>query len=65
MKVNCLSCGFKEDLGNAYDDYEGQIKCCTCGVILKIKTDQGAVKAVRLAKAKHRSLKKAAEERLV
>ena len=65
MKVNCLSCGFKEDLGDAYDDYEGQVKCLTCGALLEIKTDQGTIKAVQLVKSKHRSLKQETEESLV
>jgi hypothetical protein len=50
MKINCLSCGFKVDLADAYDDYEGQIKCYSCGAILEIKTQEGNVKAVKSVK---------------
>ena len=49
MKINCLSCGHKVDIGDAYDDYEGQIKCYVCGAILEIKTEEGNLKSVRLS----------------
>ncbi len=46
MKINCLSCGHKVDLGDAYDDYAGPVKCLVCGVILEIRTEEGNVKSV-------------------
>jgi hypothetical protein len=50
MKINCLSCGFKVDLDDdAYADYEGQAKCCTCGRLLQIWTIDGKLKSVQLA----------------
>jgi len=47
MKINCLGCGFKVDLADAYDDYEGQIKCFACGAIMEIATHERSIKAVR------------------
>jgi DNA-directed RNA polymerase subunit N (RpoN/RPB10) len=47
MKINCLSCGFKVDLGDAYDDYEGQVKCYACGALLEIRTQEGNIRAVK------------------
>jgi hypothetical protein len=47
MNVNCISCGHKFDLGNAYDDYEGMVKCPTCRSLLDIRTQDGSVRAVR------------------
>ena len=47
MRVNCLNCGHKFDLGDAYDDYEGLVKCSTCATLLDIKTEDGSIKAVR------------------
>jgi len=44
MKINCVSCGHKFDLGDAYDEYEGQVKCYVCGNILEIQTHEGNVK---------------------
>ena len=49
MRINCLSCGHKVDLGDAYDDYAGRVKCMVCGVILEIKTEEGNVKSVAVA----------------
>lgn len=50
MKINCLSCGHKVDLTDAYDDYEGQVKCFACSAILEIKTKEGNVSAVKFVK---------------
>jgi len=50
MKINCLSCGHKVDLADAYDDFEGEVKCFACGAILEIKTEAGNVKTVRTVK---------------
>ena len=50
MKINCLSCGHKVDLDDAYEEYEGQVKCFACNAILEIKTEQGNLKAVRFVK---------------
>ncbi len=43
MKINCLACGHHVALDDAYDDYEGQIKCFACGAILAIKAGQPQV----------------------
>lgn len=51
MEINCLSCGHRIDLGDAYGDYEGQIKCWICGAILDIKTAEGSIKSAKLVKA--------------
>ena len=50
MKINCLSCGHTVALGDAYDDYEGQVKCFVCSAMLEIKTEEGNVKAVQFLK---------------
>ena len=48
MKINCLSCGHTVGLDDAYDDYEGQVKCYACSAMLEIKTAEGNVKAAVL-----------------
>jgi ribosomal protein S27E len=48
MRINCISCGHKFDLGDAYDDYAGQVKCYVCGNILEIHTLEGNVKSARV-----------------
>lgn len=49
MKINCLSCGHKVEVDDAYDDYAGQIKCYACNAILEIKSEEGKLKSVKLA----------------
>ena len=49
MKVICLSCGHKVELGDAYDDYAGQVKCVACGAVLEIKTEAGNLRSVVIA----------------
>ena len=50
MKINCLSCGHTVVLDDAYDNYEGQVKCFACSAILEIKTEEGNVKSVQFVK---------------
>jgi len=50
MNINCLSCGHKFDLGDAYDDYKGPVKCYVCGDIMEIHTHEGNVKSARVIK---------------
>lgn len=47
MKVNCLNCGHKVDLDEAYDNYEGLVKCFACSAMLEIKAEEGSVKSVK------------------
>ncbi len=49
MKINCVSCGHKVDLDNAYDSFEGQVKCFACGALLDVRTEDGHLRMVRLA----------------
>ena len=50
MKINCVSCGFKVDLDEVYEDYAGQIKCFACGAMLEIKLVAGNPKSIKLAR---------------
>jgi len=49
MKINCVSCGHNIELDDAYDDFEGDVKCYVCGTRLEVKVSQGKIKCVRLA----------------
>jgi len=49
MKILCCSCGHKLDLGDAYDNYEGPVRCWVCHTLLVIKTQEGDVCSMRLA----------------
>jgi hypothetical protein len=53
MKINCLTCGHSIDIGEAYDDYSGQIRCYVCQSLLEIRTDQGHLKSVKSAALHH------------
>ena len=46
MKIICVSCGHKVDLGDSYDDYAGQVKCVACSALLEIKTEAGSLRSV-------------------
>jgi ribosomal protein S27E len=48
MKVNCVSCGHNMMLDDAYDDFEGPVKCYVCGALLQVKTRDGKIKSVSL-----------------
>lgn len=47
MRINCLHCGHRFDLGDAYDDYDGPVRCNTCSGLLEIRTQDGSVRAMR------------------
>jgi hypothetical protein len=38
------------DLGSAYDEFDGQVKCSVCQALLDIKTKEGSLKSIKLAK---------------
>ncbi|MGO9619958.1 MAG: hypothetical protein ACLPT6_00955 [Desulfobaccales bacterium] len=57
MKINCLSCGFRVDLDDTYDDFEGPIKCL-CGALLEIRTEEGMLKAIKRVEPLSRSVPK-------
>jgi hypothetical protein len=50
MRINCLSCGHKVELDDAYDDFEGLVKCL-CGTMLEIRTDAGKLTAIKKAES--------------
>ncbi|MGC8658865.1 MAG: hypothetical protein ACP5U1_07300 [Desulfomonilaceae bacterium] len=49
MKINCVSCGHSIFLDDAYDDFDGPIKCYVCSGLLQIKTEEGKLKSIRFA----------------
>ncbi|MFA5111273.1 MAG: hypothetical protein WC443_07715 [Desulfobaccales bacterium] len=55
MRINCLSCGHKIELDDAYDDFEGQVRCVTCGAMLEILADEGKLKKIKLGPAPSRA----------
>lgn len=61
-KLNCLSCGHNVDLSEAYDDFEGQIKCFACGCILSIKMQEGKLKSIQFVKMVRPTIEEAIEK---
>jgi len=45
MKIKCLSCGHDFELDRSYAEYNGQVKCNTCGTLLSVKIEDGMVKS--------------------
>lgn len=50
VKIICVSCGHKVDLGDSYDDYAGQVKCVACTALLEIKTEDGSLRSVAVVR---------------
>ena len=48
MRINCLSCGHKVDLDDAYEDYNGLIRCCVCNALLEMTAEEGRIRSVRV-----------------
>ena len=49
MRINCLACGHKFDLGDEYGEYAGKVTCPVCGAMLEMRTERGYVKSVTVA----------------
>jgi transcription elongation factor Elf1 len=47
MKINCPACGHSIELSEAYDDYEGPIRCWVCRAVFEVRIEDGCVKAAR------------------
>ncbi len=57
MRLNCLACGHKVELDDAYDDFEGPVKCL-CGALLEIRTEDGQLKGIKLMESLGRASQK-------
>ncbi|MEW6139844.1 MAG: hypothetical protein AB1733_16600 [Thermodesulfobacteriota bacterium] len=51
MKINCVSCGHSMNLDNAYDDFEGPVRCYVCGSLLEIRTVEAKLRGIKLAQS--------------
>jgi len=50
MNINCIACGHTFELDDAYDDYEGPVRCWVCGTLLEIKAQDGSLRRMGLFK---------------
>lgn len=55
MKIKCLSCGHNFELDRSYAEYNGQVKCNTCGTLLKVKIEDGMVKSSEIVALSRRA----------
>ncbi len=51
IRVNCLACGHPTDLGDAYEDYQGEIRCWGCRTVLEVALQEGKLRAMRRVEA--------------
>jgi transcription elongation GreA/GreB family factor len=44
MKMSCITCGREVNLDHViFQNYEGPVKCFSCGTMMEVKTAQGIV----------------------
>lgn len=51
MQIRCMHCGHNFKLDEAYDNYEGEVRCWVCGAIQEIKLEEGMLKYSRCVKS--------------
>jgi len=51
IKIICLSCGHPMNLGDAYEEYQGAVRCWGCRAILDISLREGLLIGMSLAGA--------------
>ena len=47
IRLNCLACGHVMEFGDAYEDYEGEIRCWVCGAVLEVALREGKLRSMR------------------
>jgi len=58
MKINCVSCGHSIELDEAYDDFEGLVKCYVCSGLLALTISDGKIRSVKVAELPHERVMK-------
>lgn len=44
--VHCMFCGHAIDLGDAYNDYEGPLRCSVCKSLMTVRVEQGHLRSM-------------------
>jgi hypothetical protein len=47
IKIRCLGCGHRLDLGEAYEDYEGELRCWTCNGTMDVVLREGRLRSMK------------------
>jgi hypothetical protein len=65
MEIKCISCGRAINLDHkVFENYAGPIKCFCCSTMMEVKTAQGAICSLLLARPKEKQpLRKRSERR--
>lgn len=48
IKLSCLACGHSMELGEAYEDYQGEIRCWGCRAVADVTLRQGKLQSMKL-----------------
>ena len=48
IKVNCLACGHPMELSDAYENYEGEVRCWGCRAMIEVTLHEGSLQKMRL-----------------
>jgi DNA-directed RNA polymerase subunit N (RpoN/RPB10) len=55
MQIKCISCGREINLDHeVFENYAGPIKCFCCSAMMEVKTAQGALCSLLLARPKEK-----------
>ena len=47
IKLSCLSCGHSLDLGDAYENYRGAVRCWSCRALLDVTLEEGLLRGMQ------------------
>ncbi len=65
LNLNCIACGHRLEFGDAYEEYEGEIKCWVCSAVLAVKIQDGRLKSMKfLGSTRSSSLSEALEQNI-
>jgi DNA-directed RNA polymerase subunit N (RpoN/RPB10) len=45
--LRCLGCGHRLELAEAYESYEGDVRCWKCGAVLEVVLQEGRLRSMR------------------
>ena len=49
MIIHCLYCGHTIELGDAYDEYQGPVRCAVCKGLMTVRMDEGLLRSMEAA----------------
>jgi len=49
IKLNCIACGHLMELGDAYEDYQGDVRCWGCQALVNVTLHDGKLQTMSLS----------------